>query len=146
MLGLPSDVAPVKAQPILWCIFMAPIIVLELKIYGQWVTKGKRSLTRTANPSTYLSVIGNFVVAQLATRVDWKKVAMFFFTMGLVHYAVVFVTLYERLSSDVIVSRKLSPVFFLFIAAPSSTSLTWQGISGSFYMVYRMFPFLSLFL
>ncbi|GLJ08008.1 hypothetical protein SUGI_0079430 [Cryptomeria japonica] len=33
MLGLPSDIAPDKVQPIPWCIFMAPIVVLELKIY-----------------------------------------------------------------------------------------------------------------
>ncbi|GLJ08010.1 hypothetical protein SUGI_0079450 [Cryptomeria japonica] len=68
MLGLPSDIAPDKVQPIPWCIFMAPTVVLELKIYGQWFTKGKRSLARIANPSSYL--FGNFVVARLATRVD----------------------------------------------------------------------------
>ncbi|XP_057815270.1 guard cell S-type anion channel SLAC1-like [Cryptomeria japonica] len=142
MLGLPSSVAPDKVQPILWCILMAPIVVLELKIFGQWFTKGKRSLGRTTNPSTYLSVIGNFMVAQLAMRVDWKEVAMFFFTMGLVHYVVVFVTLYERLSSDVTVSRKLSLMFFLFITAPTSASLTWQGISGSFDTVYSEIEFI----
>ncbi|GLJ08011.1 hypothetical protein SUGI_0079460 [Cryptomeria japonica] len=137
-MGLPSDIAPDKVHPIVCCIFMAPIVVMEVKIYGQWFTRGKRSLARIANPSTYLSVIGNFVVARLATRVDWNEIAMFFFIVGLVHYAIVFITLYQRFSPDITVSRKITPLFFLFIAGPSSASVTWQAISGSFDTIGRI--------
>ncbi|GLJ08019.1 hypothetical protein SUGI_0079630 [Cryptomeria japonica] len=137
-MGLPSDIAPDKVNPIMCCMFMAPIVVMEVKIYGQWFTRGKRSLARIANPSTYLSVIGNFVVARLATTVDWNEIAMFFFTVGLVHYAIVFITLYQRFSPDITVSRKITPLFFLFIAGPSSASVTWQGISGSFDTIVRI--------
>ncbi|GLJ08013.1 hypothetical protein SUGI_0079500 [Cryptomeria japonica] len=93
-MGLPSDIAPDKVHPIVCCIFMAPIVVMEVKIYGQWFTRGKRSLARIANPSTYLSVIGNFVFARLATRVDWNEIAMFFFTVGFLHYAINEINIY----------------------------------------------------
>ncbi|KAH9290585.1 hypothetical protein KI387_034702 [Taxus chinensis] len=117
-MGLPSHIAPNKVHPVLWCIFMTPITLSELKIYGQWFTKGKRSLARIANPSTHLSVIGNFVVARLATRVEWREAAMLFFTVGLVHYAVL----------------------------PSPASTAWEAISGSFDTGCKMLLFLSLFL
>ncbi|XP_057815363.1 S-type anion channel SLAH1 [Cryptomeria japonica] len=145
-LGLPSNIASDNVHPMVCCIFMVPIAVLELKIYGQWFTKGKRSLARVANPSTHLSVIGNFMIARIATKVGWKEIAFFFFTVGLIHYAVVFITLYQRLSSDITVSRKICPVFFLFIAAPSSASVAWEAISGSFDTFSKMLFFLSLFL
>ncbi|GLJ08012.1 hypothetical protein SUGI_0079480 [Cryptomeria japonica] len=122
-LGLPSSIAPDKVHPLLFCIFIVPFSILELKISGQWFTKGKLSLARVANPSTYLATIENFVIARLATKVGWRETAMFFLTVGLIHYAVVFITLYQRLPSDVDLSRKISPVFFLFIAAPSSASV-----------------------
>ncbi|XP_057815331.1 S-type anion channel SLAH3 [Cryptomeria japonica] len=145
-LGLPSNIAPDNVHPVVCCIFMVPIAVLELKIYGQWFTKGKRSLARVANPSTHLSVIGNFMIARIATKVEWKEIAFFFFTVGLIHYAVVFITLYQRLSTDITASRKICPVFFLFIAAPSSASVAWEAISGSFDTFSKMLLFLSLFL
>ncbi|GLJ08005.1 hypothetical protein SUGI_0079400 [Cryptomeria japonica] len=69
-LGLPSNIASDNVHPMVCCIFMVPIAVLELKIYGQWFTKGKRSLARVANPSTHLSVIGNFMIARIATKVE----------------------------------------------------------------------------
>ncbi|XP_057815232.2 guard cell S-type anion channel SLAC1-like [Cryptomeria japonica] len=145
-LGLPSSIAPDKVHPLLFCIFIVPFSILELKIYGQWFTKGKRCLARFANPSTYFAIIGNFVIARLAAKVRWRETAMFFLTVGLIHYAVVFITLYQRLPSDVDLSRKISPVFFLFIAAPSSASVAWEALSRSFDSFSRMLLFLSLFL
>ncbi|XP_057814930.1 guard cell S-type anion channel SLAC1-like [Cryptomeria japonica] len=142
-LGLPSNIAPDNVHPVVCCIFMVPIAVLELKIYGQWFTKVKRSLARVANPSTHLSVIGNFMIARIATEVEWKEIAFFFFTVGIIHYAVVFITLYQRLSSDITASRKICPVFFLFIAAPSSASVAWKAISGSFDTFSMMLLFLT---
>ncbi|GLJ08009.1 hypothetical protein SUGI_0079440 [Cryptomeria japonica] len=42
--------------------------------------------------------------------------------------------------------EKDSPGFFLFIAAPSSASVAWEAVSGSFDSFSRMLLFLSLFL
>ena len=45
------------------------------------------------------------------------------FTLGMVQYLVVFVTLYQRLSGSDQLPVMLRPVFFLFFAAPSMASL-----------------------
>ncbi|KAL2249765.1 UNVERIFIED_CONTAM: S-type anion channel SLAH1 [Sesamum indicum] len=131
---------------ILWWIFAIPVIILDVKIYGQWFTKGKRFLTAVANPASQLSVVGNLVGARAAAKMEWREVSVFLFSLGMVHYLVLFVTLYQRLSGGDRLPAMLRPVFFLFFAAPSVASLAWYSISGSFDTPSKMLFFLSLFL
>ncbi|KAI3464888.1 hypothetical protein Pfo_021551 [Paulownia fortunei] len=131
---------------ILWWVFAIPVIILDVKIYGQWFTKGKRYLTAVANPTSQLSVIGNLVGARAAAKMGWLEVSVFLFSLGMVHYLVLFVTLYQRLSGGERLPTILRPVFFLFFAAPSVASLAWYSISGRFDTASKMLFFLSLFL
>ncbi|CDP07447.1 unnamed protein product [Coffea canephora] len=131
---------------ILWWIFAVPVFVLDVKIYGQWFTKGKRYLTAVANPTSQISVIGNLVGARAAAQMGWQEIAVCLFSLGMVHYLVLFVTLYQRLPGCDRLPAMLRPVFFLFFAAPSMASLAWDTISGSFDIASKMLFFLSLFL
>ncbi|KAG8385763.1 hypothetical protein BUALT_Bualt03G0079100 [Buddleja alternifolia] len=131
---------------ILWLIFVVPIVILDIKIYGQWFTTEKRFLSLVANPTSQISVMGNLVGAWAAARMGWKESAVCIFTLGLAHYLVVFITLYQRLSGADRIPALLRPVFFLFVAVPSTASLAWSSISGSFDMPCKMLFFLSLFL
>lgn len=131
---------------VLWWLFAVPVVVLDVKIYGQWFTKGKTFLTAVANPSSHLSVVGNLVGARAASKMGWQEVSVFLFSLGMVHYLVLFVTLYQRLSGGDLLPPILRPVFFLFFAAPSAASLAWYSISGRFDTGSKMMFFLSLFL
>lgn len=144
-LGIPPAITT-TIHPIFWAFFMGPVFALELKIYGQWLSGGKRRLSRVANPSTHLSLLGNFVGALLAATVGWKEVAIFFWAVGFAHYLVLFVTLYQRSPFTTKLPRELHPVFFLFIAAPSTASVAWSQIVGHFDMVSKLAYFLALFL
>lgn len=130
---------------ILWWIFAIPVVILDVKIYGQWFTKGKRFLTAVANPTSQLSVVGNLVGARAAAKMGWPEVSVFLFSLGMVHYLVLFVTLYQRLSGGDRIPTTLRPVFSLFFAAPSVASLAWYSISGRFDTASKMLFFLSLF-
>nr|XP_043630193.1 S-type anion channel SLAH1-like [Erigeron canadensis] len=130
----------------LWWLFVVPIFFLDVKIYGQWFTKGRRILSTVANPASQLSVVGNFVGARAAAQMGWKESAMVMFAIGMVHYLVVFVTLYQRFSGNSCLPTLLRPVMFLFIAAPSMASLAWDSISGTFDFSSKMLFYLSLFL
>lgn len=145
-IGAPPMLAPETLHPILWCIFMAPYFLLELKIYGQWLSGGKRRLCKVANPSSHLSVVGNFVGAILASKVGWNEAAKFLWAVGFAHYLVVFVTLYQRLPTSEALPKELHPVYSMFIAAPSSASLAWQTIYGEFDGLSRTCYFIALFL
>uniref|UniRef100_A0A453A1F2 Uncharacterized protein n=1 Tax=Aegilops tauschii subsp. strangulata TaxID=200361 RepID=A0A453A1F2_AEGTS len=112
-----------------WCVLMAPILCLDLKIYGQWMTSDERRLSKVANPSNHLAVVGNFVGALLGARMGLRELPIFFFAVGLAHYVVLFVTLYQRLPTNVQLPKELHPVFFLFVAAPSVASMAWTRIS-----------------
>ncbi|KDP38581.1 hypothetical protein JCGZ_04506 [Jatropha curcas] len=131
---------------VLWWIFTVPVVALDIKIYGQWFTKGKRFLSMVANPTSQLSVIGNLVGAQAAANMGWKETAVCLFSLGIVHYFVLFVTLYQRFSGSDKLPAMLRPVFFLFLAAPSVACLAWEAIVGSFDIASKMLFFLSLFL
>ncbi|XP_057464233.1 S-type anion channel SLAH2-like [Actinidia eriantha] len=144
-LGVPPSVAQ-NLHAALWYILMTPIFCLELKIYGQWMSGGQRRLSKVANPSNHLSILGNFVGALLGASMGLKEGPIFFFAVGLAHYTVLFVTLYQRLPTNVTLPKDLHPVFFLFVAAPSVASLSWAGIQDSFDYGSRIAYFLALFL
>ncbi|XP_026408648.1 S-type anion channel SLAH1-like isoform X1 [Papaver somniferum] len=132
---------------VLWCVFVMPLLILDVKIYGQWFTKGKRYLSVAANPTSQISVIGNLVGARSAAEMGWNEGAVCLFSLGIIHYLVLFVTLYQRLTGNNNgIPALLRPVFFLFIAAPSMASLTWDSVSGYFGTPSKMLFFLSVFL
>ncbi|KAM0020410.1 putative transporter protein SLAC1/Mae1/ Ssu1/TehA [Helianthus debilis subsp. tardiflorus] len=146
VIGAPPMLAEKPLHPALWCAFMTPYFLLELKIYGQWLSGGKRRLSKVANPSSHLSIVGNFVGALLAAKVGWKEAGKFLWAVGFAHYLVLFVTLYQRLPTSVALPKELHPVYSMFIAAPSSASLAWEAIYGEFDGSARTCYFIALFL
>ncbi|CAN1751372.1 S-type anion channel SLAH3 [Linum perenne] len=145
VMGLPPSVST-TLHASLWYVLMAPFLCLELKIYGQWMSGGQRRLSKVANPSNHLSVVGNFVGALLGASMGLKEGPIFFFAVGLAHYTVLFVTLYQRLPTNETLPKELHPVFFLFVAAPSVASMAWAKIQGSFDYGSRIAYFIALFL
>ncbi|XP_038906020.1 guard cell S-type anion channel SLAC1 [Benincasa hispida] len=133
-------------HPAVWCAFMGPYFLLELKIYGQWLSGGKRRLCKVVNPSSHLSVVGNFVGAILAAKCGWMEAAKFLWSVGFAHYLVVFVTLYQRLPTSEALPKELHPVYSMFIAAPSAASIAWQTIYDDFDGLSRTCFFIALFL
>ncbi|KAI3823856.1 hypothetical protein L1987_05302 [Smallanthus sonchifolius] len=129
-----------------WWLLIIPVVGLDVKAYGQWFTTEKRFLSTVANPTSQLSVIGNFVGAHAAIKMGWRETGTCLFTLGLAHYMVVFITLYQRLSGSNHLPSRLRPVFFQFVATPSMASLAWKSINGSFDTQCKMLFFLSLFL
>ncbi|KAK4363002.1 hypothetical protein RND71_018243 [Anisodus tanguticus] len=144
-LGLPPSVYQ-NLPHALWYVLMIPFLCLELKIYGQWMSGGQRRLSKVANPSNHLSVVGNFVGSLLGASMGLKEGPIFFFAVGLAHYTVLFVTLYQRLPTNETLPKELHPVFFLFVAAPSVASMAWANIQGSFDYGARIAYFIALFL
>ncbi|CAL5207838.1 unnamed protein product [Lathyrus oleraceus] len=144
---IPSKQSPQQNLHLaIWCTFIAPYFLLELKIYGQWLSGGKRRLSKVANPYNHLSVSGNFVRAILASKVGWKEPAKFFWAVGFSHYLVVFVTLYQRLPTSEALPKELHLVYSMFIATPSAACLAWQSIYGEFDGISRNCYFIALFL
>jgi tellurite resistance protein TehA-like permease len=131
---------------LLWWAFSLPILALDVKIYGQWFTRGRKFLSMVANPASHITVIGNLVTARAAARMGWHEGAVAIFAVGAAHYLVLFVTLYQRFLGSDSLPAMLRPVFFLFFAAPSMASLAWDAISASFDTCCKMLFFLSLFL
>ncbi|XP_075505814.1 guard cell S-type anion channel SLAC1-like [Primulina tabacum] len=145
-IGAPPVVAPNILHPVIWCVFIAPIIFLDLKIYGQWLSGGKRRLCKVANPSSHLSVVGNFIGAILAAKVGWEEAGKFLWAIGFAHYLVVFVTLYQRLPTSEVLPKELHPVYSMFIATPAAASIAWRAIYGEFDCLARTCYFIALFL
>ncbi|CAL4895103.1 unnamed protein product [Urochloa decumbens] len=142
--GLPHPVWTI--HHVVWYVLMAPILALDLKVYGQWMSGGDRRLSKVASPTNHLAVVGNFVGALLGARMGLREAPLFFFAVGLAHYVVLFVTLYQRLPTNVQLPKELHPVFFLFVAAPSVASMAWARLCGEFNHGAKIAYFISLFL
>ncbi|ESQ29197.1 hypothetical protein EUTSA_v10023519mg [Eutrema salsugineum] len=132
-------------QTLFW-VFGIPVLSLNTKLYGQWFTTEKRFLSIMANPASQVSVIANLVAARGAAEMGWRECALCLFSLGMVHYLVIFVTLYQRLPGGNNFPTTLRPVFFLFFAAPATASLAWNSICGNFDTLAKMLFFLSLFI
>ncbi|RLN01203.1 S-type anion channel SLAH2-like [Panicum miliaceum] len=146
-IGVPHAVTRATRLPHwLWFLLMAPLLCLALKIYGQWMSGGQRRLSKVANPSNHLSLLGNFVGAQLGATMGLREGPLFFFAVGLAHYIVMFVTLYQRLPTNETLPKELHPVFFLFVAAPSVSSVAWSKITGEFGHASKVAFFVGMFL
>ncbi|CAA7046712.1 unnamed protein product [Microthlaspi erraticum] len=130
----------------LFCVFAVPVLTLDTKLYGQWFTTEKRFLSMMANPASQVSVIANLVASRGAAEMGWRECALCLFSLGMVHYLVIFVTLYQRLPGGNNFPSTLRPVFFLFFAAPATASLAWNSISGTFDTMAKMLFFLSFFI
>ncbi|KAF8048265.1 hypothetical protein N665_2584s0001 [Sinapis alba] len=130
----------------LFSVFALPVLTLDTKLYGQWFTTEKKFLSMMANPASQVSVIANLVAAKGAAEMGWRECALCLFSLGMVHYVVIFVTLYQRLPGGNNFPTKLRPVFFLFFAAPAMGSLAWNSICGTFDPLAKMLFFLSLFI
>ncbi|RCV23370.1 hypothetical protein SETIT_5G000800v2 [Setaria italica] len=131
---------------LLWWAFSLPILALDVKVYGQWFTRGRKFLSMVANPASLITVIGNLVTARAAAKMGWHEAAVAIFAVGAAHYLVLFVTLYQRFPGSDSLPAVLRPVFFLFFAAPSMASLAWDAIAASFDTCCKMLFFVSLFL
>ncbi|KAF8412176.1 hypothetical protein HHK36_000135 [Tetracentron sinense] len=117
-LGVPSSLAK-NLHVALWYILMTPIFCLGLKIYGQWISGGQRRLSKMANPSNHLTVVGNFEGALLGASMGLKEGPLFFFAVvGSLH----------------------SPI------SPSVASMAWARIQGTFDYGSRIAYFIALFL
>lgn len=145
-IGVPPSIAPNTLHPAIFCVFAIPLFALELKIYGQWLSGGKRRLSMVANPSSHLSIVGNFVGAILGAKVGWKEPAKFLWAVGFAHYLVLFVTLYQRLPTSEALPKELHPVYCMFIATPAAASIAWDAIYGEFDGLSRTCYFIALFL
>ncbi|XP_072991865.1 S-type anion channel SLAH3-like [Typha latifolia] len=144
-IGVPPSVA-VDIHAAVWYIIMAPIFLLELKIYGQWLSGGQRRLAKVANPSSQLSIVGNFVGALLGASMGLIEGAIFFFAVGLAYYTVLFIILYLRVSTNATLPKELHPIYFFFVAVPSIVCLAWAKIRGEFDYVSKIFYFIALFI
>lgn len=65
---------------VLCCSYAIPVVMLDMKIYGQWFTTEKKFLSTLANPTCQISVIGNLVVARTASQMRWKESAICIFS------------------------------------------------------------------
>ncbi|CAA0841218.1 S-type anion channel SLAH1 [Striga hermonthica] len=113
-----------------------------------FTTRGKRFLTAVANPTSQLTVVGNLIGARAAAKMGWREAAVFLFGLGMAHYFVLLVTLYQRIAGGGgdRLPAILRPTFCLFFGAPSVASVAWYSIAGRFDTAAKMLFFLSLFL
>nr|ADN33779.1 tellurite resistance protein teha [Cucumis melo subsp. melo] len=123
-IGVPPSVAT-NLPPAIWYVLMTPFLCLELKIYGQWMSGGQRRLSKVANPTNHLSIVGNFVGALLGASMGLKEGPIFFFAIGIAHYLVLFVTLYQRLPTNETLPKELHPVVRVNFFRGFKFSLAW---------------------
>ncbi|GAQ79207.1 S-type anion channel [Klebsormidium nitens] len=127
--------------------FSIPLLASEMIMrYSHWIYGYEDRLTTTANPACQIALKGNFISAIAFARAGWPDPALFMLSVGLIHWLVVFNTLYMRPGKTQELPRPLTPLYFLLIAPPAVVATAWAEIQGpgEFDRLSKGFTFASL--
>ncbi|BBN12241.1 protein MpSLAC2 [Marchantia polymorpha subsp. ruderalis] len=110
--------------------FTAPLILYEVHLYGRWLMSSVGRLSEIGNPTTQIAVVGNFVSATTFALAGYREMAIFPFTVGIMHQMVVFAVIFSGIPPKKVIGVQLRPSYFLFVAPPSVAAVSWSHIQG----------------
>lgn len=129
-VGAPDAVMGALPRKIALGVLTTYQVLLSVYLYGEWLFGS--ALIEVTHPVLFMQVIGYFLMSNLASSLMFVEVARALVAVGLVFWAVVFVTNFQHTSSALMKRKeKPAPTFFLFIAAPAAASIALAMLSSA---------------
>ncbi|GAQ79206.1 C4-dicarboxylate transporter [Klebsormidium nitens] len=126
--------------------FTIPLLAWEILLYSRWIYACEGRLGATATAATQIAYVGNFASALAFAGAGWRDPALFMFSFGILHWVVVFTTVYMRPSESQRLPPPLGPLYLLFISPPAMAATAWSKIQGPghFDSLSKGFAFIAL--
>lgn len=127
-VGAPDSVMGALPRKIALGVLTTYQVLLSVYLYGEWLFGN--ALIEVTHPVLFMQVIGYFLMSNLASTLMLIELARALVAVGLVFWAVVFVTNFQHTSSELRRRQeKPAPTFFLFIAPPAAASIALAMLS-----------------
>jgi len=137
------DFAPTVS--ILFWYIGAPLqLFLTLTVIRYWINNDLKVVH--ANPAWFIPIVGNILVPVVGVDAAPLYVSLFFFSIGLFFWIVLFTIMINRIIFHHPLAKKLIPTLFIFIAPPSVGFISYFRItSGSIDIFSMVLYFIALF-
>ncbi|GIZ50916.1 SLAC1 anion channel family protein [Noviherbaspirillum aridicola] len=120
-------------------------IGLTLRTMHGWLHHD-RHLVAHVNPSWFIPVVGNLVVPVAGVRFASPEVSWFFFSVGIVFWAVLLTIVLYRLFFHEPLPPKLVPTLFILLAPPAVGFVAWTSLTGQVDAFGRVLFYFALFI
>lgn len=138
------DDAPHLASGI-WMAGAALQLVLTLRIVSSWLHHSHYDI-KHANPAWFIPVVGNIIAPIAGTKIAPAELSWFFFSIGIVFWAVLLTIVMNRLFFHEALPQRLAPTLFILLAPPSVGFLAWTNLTGEVDAFGRVLFYIALFL
>ena len=137
------DDAPRFAASI-WSAGAALQLALTLRTVGSWLHHTHYDI-KHANPAWFIPVVGNIIVPIAGVHIASPELSWFFFSIGIVFWAVLLTIVMYRLFFHEPLPQRLMPTMFILLAPPSVGFLAWTGLTGEVDAFGRILFYIALF-
>ncbi len=137
------DFAPTLSI-LLWYIGTPLQLAFTLIIIRYWIHNDLKIVH--SNPAWFIPIVGNVLVPIIGVEAAPMAVSIFFFSVGMFFWIVLFTIMMNRIVFHHQLAKKLIPTFFIFIAPPAVGFVSYFRItSGSIDMFSMFLYFVALF-
>lgn len=138
------DDAPHAATAV-WGAGAALQLALTLRVIGSWIHHTHYDI-KHVNPAWFIPVVGNVIVPIAGAKIGAIEVSWFFFSIGIVFWAVLLTIVMYRLFFHEALPPRMMPTLFILLAPPSVGFLAWTALTGHVDAFGRVLFYTALFL
>ena len=137
------DYAPTLSV-LLWYIGTPLQLILTLIVIRYWIHNDLQVVH--SNPAWFIPIVGNVLVPIIGVEAAPMFVSLFFFSLGMFFWLVLFTMMMYRIVFHHPLAKKLIPTFFIFIAPPAVGFVSYFRITnGSIDMLSMFLYVVALF-
>jgi tellurite resistance protein len=137
------DFAPTLSV-LLWYIGAPLQLAFTLIVIRYWIHNELKVVH--SNPAWFIPIVGNVLVPIIGVEAAPVYVSLFFFSLGMFFWIVLFTIMMNRIIFHHPLAQKLVPTFFIFIAPPAVGFVSYLRITdGSIDMFAMFLYFIALF-
>ncbi len=116
------------AASVMWGVGAATHLVIAVAIISRWFERDCD--VANVNPGWFLPSAGNLLVPVTGAQLGFVELSWFFFAVGFVFWAILFVILIYRVIFLGPFRTDLMPTLFVFLAPPSLAALALEALTG----------------
>lgn len=117
---------------------------LTLRAMHGWLHHDRHQIVHV-NPYWFITVVGNMVVPVAGMHFASPEISWFFFSVGLVFWAVLLTIVMYRLFFHEPLAPRLVPTLFILLAPPSVGFVAWTSLTGGVDAFGRILFYIALF-
>lgn len=121
------DFAP-TVSILLWYIGTPLQLLFTLVVIRYWIHNDLKIVH--SNPAWFIPIVGNVLVPIIGVEAAPMYVSLFFFSLGMFFWIVLFTIMMSRIIFHHQLAKKLVPTFFIFIAPPAVGFVSYFKITG----------------